>query len=104
MGVDPEDEPGAEDAKPGSAIARIMLGSQLRQLREAAGVTVDQAAWLLRSSRSKVSRMETGRVGFKVRDVSDLLEPLRRPRPAAQGRAAGTRHPGQHRCLVGQVP
>ena len=27
----------------------------------------------IRASRSKISRMETGRVGLKVRDVEDLL-------------------------------
>jgi hypothetical protein len=45
----------------------------LRQLREAAGITPDRAGFEIRASRSKISRMETGRVGFKVRDVEDLL-------------------------------
>ena len=57
----------------GSAAARMMLGSQLRRLREAAGITPDAAGWHIRSSRSKISRMENGRVGFKDRDVRDLL-------------------------------
>jgi hypothetical protein len=57
----------------GSAAARMMLGSQLRRLREAAGVTPDAAGWHIRSSRSKISRMENGRVGFKDRDLRDLL-------------------------------
>jgi hypothetical protein len=51
----------------------MILGSQLHRLREAAGVTPDQAAWELRASRSKISRMEHGRVRFKDRDVADLL-------------------------------
>ena len=42
-------------------------------LREAAGVTPDRAGYEIRASRSKISRMETGRVGFKARDVEDLL-------------------------------
>jgi hypothetical protein len=51
----------------------MMLGSQLRRFREAAGITPDAAGWHIRSSRSKISRMENGRVGFKDRDVRDLL-------------------------------
>ena len=60
-------------ATTGSAAARMMLGSQLRRLREAAGITPDTAGWHIRSSRSKISRMENGRVGFKDRDLRDLL-------------------------------
>ncbi|MGE5286250.1 MAG: helix-turn-helix domain-containing protein [Micromonosporaceae bacterium] len=51
----------------------MMLGSQLHRLREAAGVTPDQAGYEIRASRSKINRMEHGRVGFKERDVADLL-------------------------------
>jgi hypothetical protein len=36
-------------------------------------VTPDQAGYEIRASRSKISRMEHGRVGFKDRDVADLL-------------------------------
>ena len=52
---------------------RMMLGSQLRRFRLAAGVTPDQAAFEIRASRSKISRLETGRVRLKGRDVADLL-------------------------------
>jgi len=45
----------------------------LRRFRETAGVTPEQAAYEIRASRSKISRMEHGRVGFKARDVDDLL-------------------------------
>jgi hypothetical protein len=51
----------------------MMLGTQLRRLREAAEVTPDKAGYAIRSSRSKISRMEHGRVSFKERDVRDLL-------------------------------
>lgn len=54
-------------------VVRIVLGNQLRRLREAAGITPDQAGYVIRGSRSKISRMENGRVGFKLRDVADLL-------------------------------
>jgi transcriptional regulator with XRE-family HTH domain len=51
----------------------MMLGVQLRRYRETAGVSPEQAAYEIRASRSKISRMEHGRVGFKRRDVADLL-------------------------------
>jgi transcriptional regulator with XRE-family HTH domain len=57
----------------GPTVARMMLGSQLRRYREAADVTPERAADAIRASRSKISRMENGRVGFKERDVIDLL-------------------------------
>jgi uncharacterized protein DUF5753/helix-turn-helix protein len=50
-----------------------MLGAHLRRLRERAGVTRPEAGWAIRASESKISRIELGRVGFKVRDVEDLL-------------------------------
>jgi hypothetical protein len=74
MEAGPGDDLPGEDARRSSAVVRVMLGAQLRRLREAAGVTPDAAAWRIRASRSKISRMENGRVGFKDRDVSDLLE------------------------------
>jgi uncharacterized protein DUF5753/helix-turn-helix protein len=58
----------------GPTALRIMLGAQLRRLRERAGVSRSAAGWAIRSSESKISRMELGRVGFKERDVADLLE------------------------------
>jgi transcriptional regulator with XRE-family HTH domain len=51
----------------------MLLGTQLRRLREAAGITPEQAAYEIRGSRSKISRMETGRGRFKDRDLMDLL-------------------------------
>src|SRR5579862_6143308 len=66
-------DPGMEDAPADGFVLRMLLGSQLRRLREAAGVTPDRAGYEIRASRSKISRLETGRVGFKARDVSDLL-------------------------------
>ncbi|MDR8412179.1 helix-turn-helix transcriptional regulator [Nonomuraea sp. 3-1Str] len=57
----------------GPTALRILLGSQLRRLREAKSVTREEAGHLIRGSESKISRMELGRVGFKERDVADLL-------------------------------
>ena len=62
------------DAPLGSAVVRMMLGAQLRRLRERADLSPEAAGYQIRASRSKISRMETGRVGFKERDVADLLE------------------------------
>lgn len=70
-----EEMPGSgEDESPvGVTVLRMLLGAQLRRLREAAGISADKAGYAIRGSRSKISRMETGRVGLKLRDVEDLL-------------------------------
>lgn len=57
----------------GPTVLRMLLGAQLRRLREAGGVTREGAGWEIRASESKISRIELGRVGFKERDVADLL-------------------------------
>ncbi|MDM4718765.1 helix-turn-helix transcriptional regulator [Micromonospora sp. WMMA1363] len=57
----------------GPTVLRMLLGAQLRRLREASRVTREGAGWEIRASESKISRMELGRVGFKERDVADLL-------------------------------
>src|SRR6201995_2441297 len=57
----------------GPTVQRLVLGGHLRRLREQAGMTTERAAASIRSSHSKISRMEHGRVGFKVRDIGDLL-------------------------------
>src|ERR1700733_8848224 len=62
-------EPGS-----GPTVRRILHGTQLRRLREARGITREDAGYRIRASESKISRMELGRVGFKERDVTDLLE------------------------------
>src|SRR5215471_19350195 len=61
-------EPGS-----GPTVRRILLGTQLRRLRESKGITREEAGYRIRASESKISRMELGRVGFKERDVIDLL-------------------------------
>jgi transcriptional regulator with XRE-family HTH domain len=57
----------------GPTALRILLGAQLRRLREAQGITLEEAGTVIRASGSKLSRLETGRVGFKDRDIADLL-------------------------------
>jgi transcriptional regulator with XRE-family HTH domain len=57
----------------GPTALRIMLGAQLRRLREARRITLEDAGYAIRASGSKMSRLETGRVSFKSRDIADLL-------------------------------
>ena len=57
----------------GPTVQRLVLGGHLRRLREEAGMTTERAATSIRGSHSKISRMEHGRVGFKERDIADLL-------------------------------
>ena len=64
---------GLEDSSVDATVLRMLLGSQLRRFREAAGITPEQAGYEIRASRSKISRLEHGRVRLKSRDVTDLL-------------------------------
>ncbi|HWO63589.1 MAG TPA: helix-turn-helix transcriptional regulator [Umezawaea sp.] len=57
----------------GPTALRIVLGAQLRRLREAAEISRADAGYSIRGSESKISRLELGRVGLKERDVADLL-------------------------------
>ena len=85
---------------PGSAggptVLRMLLGAHLRRLREAQGVSREDAGWEIRASESKISRMELGRVSFKERDVDDLLtlyglvDPEERDRLLTLARQANT--------------
>jgi Domain of unknown function (DUF5753)/Helix-turn-helix domain len=61
------------DGAPAPTALRIRLGAQLRRLRQQRKLTREAAGWEIRSSESKISRMELGRVPFKERDVADLL-------------------------------
>ena len=57
----------------GPTVRRILLGSQLRRLRESKGISREDAGYHIRGSESKISRLELGRVSFKERDVEELL-------------------------------
>lgn len=57
----------------GPTVLRIVLGTHLRRLREAKGITREAAGDAIRGSHAKISRLELGRVGYKERDVADLL-------------------------------
>jgi Domain of unknown function (DUF5753)/Helix-turn-helix domain len=68
-----EPETAANERESGPTALRIVLGAQLRRLREAVEISRADAGYAIRGSESKISRMELGRVGLKERDVSDLL-------------------------------
>jgi transcriptional regulator with XRE-family HTH domain len=57
----------------GPVVLRIVLGGELRRLRELADLTPQQVARELGVSESKISRLERGRNAFKQDDVADLL-------------------------------
>jgi hypothetical protein len=57
----------------GPTALRIVLGTQLRRLREARGITAAAAGHAIHASHAKICRMELGRVGFRERDVTELL-------------------------------
>jgi transcriptional regulator with XRE-family HTH domain len=50
-----------------------LLGAQLRRLRETRRISTAEAGHAIRATASKISRLESGKVGFKQRDVTDLL-------------------------------
>ncbi|MFC8660966.1 helix-turn-helix domain-containing protein [Streptomyces sp. NPDC057199] len=64
-------EPDALTAGP--TVPRLVLGARLRRLREELHFSREEAGEAIRASQSKISRMEWGRHGFKMRDVADLL-------------------------------
>jgi transcriptional regulator with XRE-family HTH domain len=55
-------------------VRRRLLGMELRRLREAANLTIDEVATALGVSHSKLSRIETAHVSATWRDVRDMLE------------------------------
>lgn len=62
-----------DDRRSGPTVPRMILGARLRKLREARRITGAEAGEVIRASHSKISRLEMGRTGFKLRDVDDLL-------------------------------
>jgi transcriptional regulator with XRE-family HTH domain len=57
----------------GPTVRRMLVGAQLRRLRTEKGITREQAAEVIRASEWKIHRLENGQVGFKERDIVDLL-------------------------------
>jgi transcriptional regulator with XRE-family HTH domain len=59
---------------PSPTVRRKRLGIELRRLRERAGLTCEEVGHRLECSGTRISRMETGRIGAKPGDVRELLE------------------------------
>jgi transcriptional regulator with XRE-family HTH domain len=51
----------------------MLVGARLRRLRTELGLTREEAAQAIRASEWKIHRLENGQVGFKDRDIIDLL-------------------------------
>jgi hypothetical protein len=80
-----EAQPGAGG---GPTVRRMLVGAQLRRLRTEAGLSREEAGAAIRASEWKLHRLENGQVGFKERDVVDLL------------RLYGVTDPGEVAALV----
>ena len=64
----------ATGENPGApTVLRILLGTQLRRLRESRGISAQDAARAIRGSESKISRIELGRNAVREVDIADLL-------------------------------
>jgi transcriptional regulator with XRE-family HTH domain len=61
------------DGAAGPTVLRILLGTQMRRLRESKGISAQDAARAIRGSESKISRIELGRNSVREVDIADLL-------------------------------
>jgi len=57
----------------GPTVQRMLVGAKLRRLRTDLGLSREEAAEAIRASEWKIHRLENGQVGFKERDLVDLL-------------------------------
>jgi transcriptional regulator with XRE-family HTH domain len=57
----------------GPTVRRMLVGAHLRRLRTDLGLSREEAAEAIRASAWKIHRLENGQVGFKERDLVDLL-------------------------------
>ena len=69
----PERSSPAADSPGAPTVLRILLGTQLRRLRESRGISAQDAARAIRGSESKISRIELGRNAVREVDIADLL-------------------------------
>ena len=57
----------------GPTVRRMLVGAELRRLRTAKGLSREEAGAAIRASEWKIHRLENCQVGFKDRDIVDLL-------------------------------
>ena len=62
------------EPRPAPTVGQIVLGRRLQELRETAGLTLDQASKALRVNPATVRRMERAEVGLKLLYVEKLLQ------------------------------
>jgi hypothetical protein len=62
-----------EQPRGGPTVRRMLLGAQLRRLRTDAAVSREEAGQAIRASPWKIHRLENGQVGYKERDITDLV-------------------------------
>jgi DNA-binding XRE family transcriptional regulator len=63
----------AQSGAGGPTVRRMLVGVRLRRLRTDAGISREEAGEAIRASEWKIHRLENGQVGFKERDIVDLL-------------------------------
>ncbi|MFD9121955.1 helix-turn-helix domain-containing protein [Streptomyces bottropensis] len=71
--------------KPSTVLGR-QLGDELRRFREAAGVSMAEAAELLDCTKGKISRMENGHVPVRTPDLNALMHAYRVEDPETRNR------------------
>jgi transcriptional regulator with XRE-family HTH domain len=64
---------GSQSDWAGPTVRRMLVGARLRRLRTDLGLSREEAAQAIRASEWKIHRLENGQVGFKDRDIIDLL-------------------------------
>jgi transcriptional regulator with XRE-family HTH domain len=57
----------------GSAVRRRLIGSALRRYRENLALPLEDAADVLECDRSKLSRIESGHRGIRIKELRELL-------------------------------
>src|SRR5215207_2477746 len=62
-----------QSERAGPTVRRMLVGAKLRRLRTDMGLSREEAAEAIRASEWKIHRLENGQVGFKERDIIDLL-------------------------------
>jgi transcriptional regulator with XRE-family HTH domain len=62
-----------QSERAGPTVRRMLVGAKLRRLRTDMGLSREEAAQAIRASAWKIHRLENGQVGFKERDIIDLL-------------------------------
>jgi Domain of unknown function (DUF5753)/Helix-turn-helix domain len=62
-----------DQPRSGPTVRRMLLGAQLRRLRTEAGISREDAGKAIRASGWKIHRLENGQVGYKERDITDLV-------------------------------